>query len=48
MWVFGPVFKEKEIYVKISIGRENDKVICISFHKVESKMYYPFKTGFKK
>jgi hypothetical protein len=43
MWVFGPLFKEKEIYVKISMGRENDRVICISFHLAEIRMNHPFK-----
>ena len=45
MWVFGPLYKNIEIYVKISMGKENNRVICISFHLAESKMNYPFKEG---
>lgn len=43
MWVFGIQFKEVEIYIKISIGPPNSQVICISFHKAEYKMMFPFK-----
>ncbi|MCW3116852.1 MAG: toxin [Chitinophagaceae bacterium] len=43
MWVFGKYIKELEIYVKISMGRPNGSVLCISFHKAEHKMTYPFK-----
>ena len=38
MWIFG-----KEIYIKISLGSEDLKVICISFHIARSPMNYPFK-----
>ena len=44
MWVFGKVFKKKEIYIKITMGRENKSVICISFHTSEKPMDYPFKS----
>lgn len=43
MWVFGKYIKEVEMYVKISIGLPNNKVICISFHPAEHKLKYPFK-----
>ena len=43
MWVFGKMVKKEEIYIKITIGSPNDKVICISFHLAEKKMIYPFK-----
>jgi hypothetical protein len=43
MWVFGKQYKGKEIYIKISIGFENLPVICISFHKAEFAITYPFK-----
>lgn len=43
MWVFGKNVKGTEVYIKVSMGRENDKVICISFHIAEHPMQYPFK-----
>lgn len=49
LWVFGkkigPKYKKKskktEYYIKVQIGSENDKVICISFHPSKSPMKYP-------
>lgn len=43
MWVFGKIYKDKEIYIKISLGRFNSSVICISFHEAEHKLEYSFK-----
>lgn len=43
MWVFGKDIKGKEVYIKISLGRENSQTICISFHIAEHKMKYIFK-----
>lgn len=43
MWVFGKIVKKNEIYIKISMGVPNSKVICISFHVAEHPMNYPFK-----
>ena len=42
MWVFGKNVKGIEVYIKISMGRENSQTICISFHPAEFKMNYPF------
>ncbi len=43
-WVFGKnVKKGIEIYIKISMGRPQDRVICISFHPSKHPMQYPFK-----
>ncbi|MCC8019264.1 MAG: toxin [Rikenellaceae bacterium] len=42
-WVFGKNIKGREIYIKISMGRENQSVICISFHFFEYPLVYPFK-----
>lgn len=44
MWVFGIILKEKEIYIKVSMGVENTQAVCISFHVAEFKMSFPFKT----
>lgn len=43
MWVFGKEVKGKEIYIKISMGRDNQSVLCISFHEAERDLKYPFK-----
>jgi len=43
MWVFGKMVKNKEIYIKISVGKSNSRTICISFHISEHPMNYPLK-----
>ncbi len=44
MWVFGKEIKNQEIYIKITLGRENESAICISFHIAEHPMNFKFKT----
>lgn len=44
MWVFGKDVNGREVYIKITLGRFSDQVICISFHISEYPMLYPFKT----
>lgn len=44
MWIFGKAIKNTEIYIKISLGNKDSKVICISFHPASSSMDYPFKS----
>lgn len=43
LWVFGKDVKGKEVYIKISMGRENGSTICISFHVAENRLKYAFK-----
>lgn len=43
MWVFGKDVKEREVYIKITLGYENGQTICISFHIDEHPLVYPFK-----
>ncbi len=43
MWVFGKMIKGKEVYIKITLGKPNTSVICISFHTAEYPMSYPLK-----
>jgi hypothetical protein len=45
MWIFGKMLKEKETYIKITLGLTNSQVVCISFHISEfnKPMKYPFK-----
>lgn len=44
LWVFGAMVKSAEVYIKISLGHVDSKVLCISFHIAEHKMNYPLKT----
>lgn len=43
MWVFGKSIKNKEVYIKITMGNPSLSVICISFHLAEHPMNYPLK-----
>ena len=43
MWVFGKQIKGNEVYIKVTMGKENNNSICISFHIAERPMKYPFK-----
>ena len=43
MWVFGKTIKQKEVYIKIQLGRPGSSTICISFHFSEYSMNFPFK-----
>ncbi len=44
-WVafFGKEFEGVELYIKLSIGSENEAVICMSFHQAVTPMRYQFK-----
>lgn len=46
MWVFGKDVKQREVYIKISLGFPNQSVICISFHLAEHEMRYPLKNEY--
>jgi hypothetical protein len=43
LWEFGRLLKQKEVYIKITIGAMNKPVICISFHLAERVIAYPFR-----
>jgi len=43
VWEFGMPVKNKEVYIKISLGKKNKSVLCKSFHLPERKINYPFK-----
>ena len=43
MWVFGSKVKNREVYIKITMGLPGTSVICISFHLATYNMTYPFK-----
>ncbi|HYX06550.1 MAG TPA: toxin [Bacteroidales bacterium] len=43
LWVFGKQIRKKEVYIKVSLGHENNQAVCISFHIAEHPMIYPLK-----
>ncbi|MBU6122611.1 hypothetical protein [Hymenobacter siberiensis] len=43
LWVFGRTIRHREIYIKMTLGRPNNSVLCISFHLAEHSLQYPFK-----
>jgi hypothetical protein len=43
MWEFGKVWRNKEIYIKITMGVFGAPVLCISFHEPEREMKLPYK-----
>lgn len=43
MWVFGKKVNGIEVYIKLTIIITTNKVVCISFHKSQKSMIYPFK-----
>ena len=40
---FGINVKGHEVYVKLTLGYENKRINCISFHIAEHRITYPFK-----
>jgi hypothetical protein len=44
VWIFGiePLKGFLEIYIKISDKRDNQRVVCLSFHTAKSPMKHPF------
>src|SRR5690606_17157778 len=43
LWEFGRLVKQKEVYIKITIGVMNRPVICISLQLDERAISYPYK-----
>lgn len=43
MWVFGKIIKGQEIYIKLTISEFTGGAVCISFHRAELPMVFPFK-----
>lgn len=43
LWVFGRTIRHHEIYIKVTLGRPNHSVLCISFHLAEHTLRYPLK-----
>lgn len=42
-WVFGPAYDGKLLYIKVGIT--GGRVECLSFHKAEYQLVYPFRGG---
>ena len=42
-WEFGKMVKGREVYIKISLGKDEDPVKCFSFHPAERKIKYPYR-----
>ncbi|RUT69450.1 toxin [Flavobacterium cupreum] len=40
---FGIIINNIEVYIKISLGIDNKRVDCMSFHKAEKTITYPLK-----
>ena len=43
LWAFGKDDNDEEIYIKIGLGIPNRQTICVSFHKADFPIQYPFK-----
>lgn len=43
LWIFGKLVNRKEVYIKISMGLENNCAVCISFHIAGHPLNYPLK-----
>ena len=45
LWVFGYEHEGEEIYIKLSDDFGHNIAKCISFHKADFVMQYPYKNG---
>ena len=45
IWEFGVIIDHEEVYVKLSDDFSHNIAKCISFHKAEFKISYPYKKG---
>ena len=43
LWAFGKDINGEEIYIKIGLGLPNRQTVCVSFHKPDHPIQYPFK-----
>ena len=43
LWAFGKDINGEEIYIKIGLGLPNRQTVCVSFHKADFPIQYPFK-----
>ena len=45
IWVFGMKINDEEVYIKLSDNFSSNVAKCISFHKAEYAMNYPYMGG---
>jgi len=45
IWEFGAEIDNEEVYIKLSDDFSRNIAKCISFHKAEFKISYPYKKG---
>lgn len=43
LWAFGKDINSEEVYIKIGLGLPNRQSVCVSFHKADFPIQYPFK-----
>lgn len=43
LWAFGKDVKGEEVYIKIGLGLPDRQTVCVSFHKADFPIQYPFK-----
>lgn len=43
LWAFGKDINGEDIYIKIGLGLTGRQTICVSFHKADFPIQYPFK-----
>jgi len=48
IWEFGAEIDNEEVYIKLSDDFNHNIAKCISFHKAEFEISYPYKKGGKK
>ena len=42
IWVFGQEILGNEVYIKLKIDQEDERLTCISFHIAKYELNYPF------
>lgn len=43
LWMFGKEVNAQTVYIKITLGKRENRTICISFHIAEYPIQYPYK-----
>ncbi|KXG78867.1 MAG: hypothetical protein PWP45_611 [Tepidanaerobacteraceae bacterium] len=42
VWIFGQIFEDIEVYIKLKIRDGRRTVVCLSFHEAEYDLDYPY------
>ncbi|OXA80630.1 Motility quorum-sensing regulator, toxin of MqsA [Flavobacterium aquidurense] len=43
LWIFGKIIKTQEVYIKLTLSKSTNNAICISFHKADHPIKFPYK-----